>query len=182
MWLAFDTPCMAARIVFWAAVAAGHVCQASPCAGDYDQRCAVGMCRFQAVSPLPLTDAKADGRSNYRAYRALFEGKPAIVKFLFDNHESALVHARWAEAGLAPELWVSEGVKYHSYETGVHMVRGQLPLGTSPRKLHLHLIMQIWSSIGVIHVRLLQRASRAEHQLQAMKVLTIRQGVSIVEG
>ena len=81
------------------------------------------MCRFEAVSPLPLNSMKSDGRYNPRVYQASYEGKPAVVKILVGNHDSALVHQKWAENGLAPELWASEPVMFNVAETGIYMAR-----------------------------------------------------------
>ncbi len=62
--------------------------------------------RHASVSPLK----DEEGRTQFEAYSAVFEGEPALIKLLYDNHESAAVHAAWANVGLAPPLLLSERV------------------------------------------------------------------------
>ena len=83
--------------------------------------CAAWLCRILGVQPLP--SVKTEGSVNHSAYTADFKERPAFVKLLFGNHEAALVHAAWADAGLAPPLLESKPVTYRGYATGIHMVR-----------------------------------------------------------
>jgi hypothetical protein len=89
--------------------------------------------RFAEVSLL----RREDGGTLYQAYSAVYNGEKAVVKLLYDNHDSAAVHAAWSAAGLAPPLLASEGVHVLAaerqyvrrcvgqvdYSTDVHMVR-----------------------------------------------------------
>ena len=63
----------------------------------------------------------------YDDYSAMFDTQQASVKLLTENHDSALVLAKWSAAGLAPPLLLSEHVHQCigglEYATSVHMVR-----------------------------------------------------------
>ncbi len=91
---------------------------------------------------------REDGGTLYQAYSTVYEGDQAVVKLLYENHDSAAVHAAWSAAGLAPPLLASERVHVLAaerhyimrcvgqvdYSTDVHIVRWRHMMMLSRRR------------------------------------------------
>jgi len=116
--------------------------------------------RYASVSPLK----DEEGRTQFESYSAVFEGEPALIKLLYDNHESAAVHAAWANVGLAPPLLLSERV----HALAAKHVRFGKRIGEVDHITNVHTVRSCLALPGVWAMILTLKPSGAAHSGRPM--------------